>query len=349
MNGCQRISAALQGEWPDRTPVMLHNFMMAAREAGVTMSRFRSEPRETARAFIESVEKYGYDGVLLDIDTVTLAGAAGVPVDLPEDLPARCREPRLHSLEDVDDLEPPDIARYRGVQVWLEAATLLKKHFGDEVFVRGNCDQCPFSLASAMRSIEAWMLDVADPANEERVHRLLAYCEQATAQFLRLMGATGVHMVSNGDSVSGPELVSPRIYRKYALPYEKRIAAAAREVGLPYALHICGKTNLILEDMVSTGADALELDYRTDVELARAKMDGRVTFIGNIDPSGVLALGTTEMVEEASRALLRVFATTPRFILNAGCAIPATTPPENIHALVRVAHAAPPIRSRSEP
>lgn len=29
MNGCERIRAALCGESPDRTPVMLHNFMMA--------------------------------------------------------------------------------------------------------------------------------------------------------------------------------------------------------------------------------------------------------------------------------------------------------------------------------
>lgn len=38
MNGYQRIKAALPGEWPDQRPVMLHNFMMAAREAGLTMT-----------------------------------------------------------------------------------------------------------------------------------------------------------------------------------------------------------------------------------------------------------------------------------------------------------------------
>lgn len=37
MNGYQRIRAVLNGEWPDKRPVMLHNFMMAAREAGLTM------------------------------------------------------------------------------------------------------------------------------------------------------------------------------------------------------------------------------------------------------------------------------------------------------------------------
>ncbi len=63
-------------------------------------------------------------------------------------------------------------------------------------------------------------------------------------------------------------------------------------------------------------------------------MKDRAVFIGNIDPSGVLALGTPELVEAKTRELLAVFADTPRFILNAGCAIPATTPPENLRAMI---------------
>ena len=85
MNGYQRIAAAFRGEWPDKVPVMLHNFMMAAREAGMTMQTFRTNPQELARAFIEAVERYKYDGIVVDVDTATLAGALGVPIDRPED------------------------------------------------------------------------------------------------------------------------------------------------------------------------------------------------------------------------------------------------------------------------
>jgi uroporphyrinogen decarboxylase len=102
-------------------------------------------------------------------------------------------------------------------------------------------------------------------------------------------------------------------------------------------LHICGKTELILEDMVSSGADALELDYKTDVRRAHDVLAGRSTFVGNIDPSGVLALGTPALVEQKTRELMEVFADTPRFILNAGCAIPSTTPPDNLRAMIKVA------------
>ena len=337
MNGYQRVIAALRGERPDTTPVMLHNFMMAAREAGVTMQQFRSDPEALARSFIRAVERYSYDGIMVDVDTVTLAGAVGVPLDFPSDDPARVRGPLLDTLERASSLEEVDISGYAGVQVWLEAVRMLKRHFGDEIYIRGNCDQCPFTLASLIRGIDNWMIDLTDPGNEVHVCGLLEFCTGVTMQFIRLMAGTGAHMVSNGDSVAGPELVSPEIFRRFALPYETRIAAESRRLGLAYVLHICGDTGAILDDMVSTGADGLELDYKTDPLRALHALKDRATFIGNIDPSGVLAFGSPTLVEEKVRDLLRLFSDTPRFILNAGCAIPPTTPSENLRAMISTA------------
>ena len=337
MNGRERIQRALRGERPDRVPVMLHNFMMAAREAGFSMRRFRSDPEVISTSFIRSVERYGFDGIIVDVDTVTLAGAVGVPVDAPEDDPARARGGLIASLEQVAGLPPVDVREYPGVQVWLEAVRLLKRHFGDEVYIRGNCDQCPFTLASLIRGMDGWMMDPLDPENEENVVALLEYCTAVTTQFIRLMGETGADMTSNGDSVAGPELVSPAIFRRYALPYDRRIADASHAVGLPYVLHICGNTSSILTDMIATGADGIEIDYKTDPRLAHEKTKDRVAFLGNIDPSGVLALGTPQLVEEKTSELLGIFADTPRFILNAGCALPPSTPPANLEAMIRTA------------
>lgn len=337
MNGYERITRALSGEQPDRVPVMLHNFMMAAREAGYTMRQYRESPEAIAESYLVAVEKYEYDGILVEIDTSVLAGALGVPVDFPEDMPARCAGHRLERLEDVTGLPAPDIGSYWQVQVWLEAVRVLKRKTGDEFFLRGNCDQLPFSLASAMRSMEGWMLDICEPEKRPLVEQLLNYCTEATTQFIRLMAATGAHMVSNGDSPAGPDMVSPRMYREFALPCEKRVVDCAHTCGLPYLLHICGKTDRILDDMLSTGADGLELDYKTNAQLAHDAMKDRAVFVGNIDPSGVLALGTPQLVEEKTRELLRIFSDTPRFILNAGCAIPADTPPENLRAMIQAA------------
>ncbi len=334
MNGNQRIKAALNGEWPDKRPIMLHNFMMAAREAGMTMEEYRSKPDNAARAHIEAVEKYELDGVLIDFDTVTLAAAAGVPVDNPLDEPSRCSGAAINAIEKIDEMEPVDISRNERVQIWLETCKLVKSYFGDEIFVRGNCDQAPFSLASMIRSSEEWMMDLL--LNEEYVFKVLEYSTDISGQFIRLMSETGVDMVSNGDSPAGPDLISPEMYRKYALSYEKEMAEIAYELKLPYLIHICGNTDDILKDMMQTGADAFELDYKTDINKIHEICKDKITLFGIIDPSGIMALGTPAQVEEEAKKLLDLYKESPRFVMNAGCALPAFTPSENIERLVSI-------------
>jgi len=58
-----------------------------------------------------------------------------------------------------------------------------------------------------------------------------------------------------------------------------------------------------------------------------------VTFTGNIDPAGVLKIGTIKQAESTTNALLEVFADTPSFILKAAWAIPQGTPPVNLETM----------------
>lgn len=337
MNGYERIKAALSGRWPDKVPVMLHNFLVASREAGFTQREYRDDYRNIAESYIRAVEKYRYDGILVDVDTAVLAGALGVPVTFPEDESARSHGTILSSLEAVENLPEPDILGYRYIDNWLKAVRLLAEHFKGEIYVRGNCDQAPFSLASMVRGVENWMMDLCDEESAGYVKRLLDICTKASLQFVEAMAQTGADMISNGDSPAGPSMIAPGMYRDFALPCEKAIIAKVHEMGKPYTLHICGDTTPILEGMVESGADAIELDYKTDIRRVHELCRDSVTFIGNIDPSGIIAMGTPAMVREAASELLGVYADSPRFILNAGCAIPAITPEENLFELVRAA------------
>jgi uroporphyrinogen decarboxylase len=336
MNGHERINAALRGEKPDKVPVMLHNFMLAAREHGITMSQYRDNPKMIAECFIASVDKYKYDGILIDIDTVTLAGAVGVTVDFPPDDPARSHVGNIENLEDVFKLKHVKVENYKYIQNCLEAVRILKDYYKDEIYVRGNCDQAPFSLASMMRGAQTWMTDLM-MGTEEEINCLLEYCLDAGSQFIRLMAQTGCDMVSNGDSPAGPEMISADMYEKYALPYEKRLVEAAHNAGVPYALHICGNTDVILDQMVLTQADAIDLDYKTDISKIYDAFHNTTTLIGTIDPSGVLALGTEDEVQKKSLELLNLYKNSWRFIINAGCAIPPTTPSKNLKMMIETA------------
>ncbi|MEI6047409.1 MAG: uroporphyrinogen decarboxylase family protein [Bacteroidota bacterium] len=336
MNGYERINAALKDEKPDKVPVMLHNFMMAAREHGATMEQYRDSPKVIAETFIAAIEKYQYDGILVDIDTVTLAGAVGVHVDFPVNDAARSHDGNIDNLDDVINLKPAKVEDYKYIQIWLEAVRLLKDHFKDEIYIRGNCDQSPFSLASMMRGAQNWMLDLM-MGTDEQINLLLEYCTDATSRFVKLMAQTGCDMVSNGDSPAGPEMISAEMYLKYAMPYEKKIVEVAHNEGVAYTLHICGNTDVILEHMLLTGADAFELDYKTDITKILNTISSTTTFIGNIDPSGVLALGTVDVVQKKTFELLSVYKNSNRFILNAGCAIPPNTPSENLKMMIETA------------
>ena len=335
MNGYERIKSALEGRQPDHTPVMLHNFMMAAKEAGYTMDEFRNDSRKIADSFIQAVEKYNYDGIFVDLDTVTLAGAVGVPVDFPVNEPARSTIGSIFSLDEVENLPTIKVSDYKYIQIWLESVRILKDYFKNEIYIRGNCDQASFSLASMMRTPQEWYLDLF--IDEEKASKLLEYCTDISCQFIELMAETGADMLSNGDSPAGTDLISPEMYLKFAWPYEKKIIEKAHKYDLPYALHICGNTDLILNQMLETGADAIELDYKTNVNKAHDIFKDKATFIGNLDPSSVINFGTVDEVRLKSEELLDVFSDTPRFILNAGCAIPPTTPPENIYEMIKVA------------
>lgn len=210
-------------------------------------------------------------------------------MDFPNDSPARVHEPALKSLKIVEDLVPVDISKNERIQICLEACRIIKNHFGDEKFIRGNCDQAPFSTASMMRSSAEWMMDLM--MEDELVFNLLDYCTDAASQFIRPMVDTGVDMVSNGDSPAGPDMISPEMYEIFALPDERIIVKEAHRLGKPYMLHICGNTDIILDKMIKTGTDALELDYKTNIDLVQEMCNkSKVTFSGNIDPSVELSL-----------------------------------------------------------
>ena len=335
MNGYERITAALKGIMPDQRPVMLHNFMPAAKEAGYTMKQYREEPEAAADSHIRFVEKYGVDGILFDVDTALLAGASGVPVDFPENEPARTHDPLFTSLDDIDRLQGLDISSDRRIQHALETVKLLKKQFGGEVFVRGNCDQAPFSLACAMRTPADFMMDLM--IDEERAMQLLNYCTEICLQFVRLMAEAGTDMISHGDSPAGPSMISPEMFAQFAYPYEKRMADEAKRLGLPYLMHICGNTDLILDQLAAMGLDAVELDYQTPIENIYHHFHDRSTLFGTIDPSGVITFGSAQDVANEAEKILSIYKGNPRLVIGAGCAIPPMAPEENIRALIRKA------------
>lgn len=117
--------------------------------------------------------------------------------------------------------------------------------------------------------------------------------------FAKAQKDAGAHATSIGDALAGPNLISPDMYRQFALEPEKKMTEEVQAYGIPLSLHICGNTNAIIEDMGTTGARILEVDWKLDMEEARRLVPMDTILMGNVDPSFPLVHGTPAEVDAA--------------------------------------------------
>jgi uroporphyrinogen decarboxylase len=117
----------------------------------------------------------------------------------------------------------------------------------------------------------------------------------------------------------------------------KRLVDDLTSRGIRVAYHICGNSTSIIADMVSTGATIVEIDQKADMYVSKASALGHATLLGPIDPSAVMAQGTPDLVMAKAREAIEILGANGGFILGPGCALPATTPDENMHALTEAA------------
>jgi uroporphyrinogen decarboxylase len=333
MNGTERIMTALRGGVPDRVPMMLHSFMTAAWEAGYTMEQYRNDPVKIADAHVRFALKYGLDGILIDVDTCVEASAIGVPTDYPEKEPARSTGRLSGDLKVLrEPMNPDRLLQSKRVAVNLEAVRLAKQKLGGELLVRGNCDQAGFSLAMLSYGMSDFMADLMDEDLEDEILELISRATDVHLAFHGLMRQAGADVTSFGDSSCGPDLISRDMYRRFSLPFHRRIAEDAASSGVPVVCHICGRLDRILPDVAAAGFPAVEADYKTDLaEAARVFGESRVTMFGPIDPSGVFYFGTPDAVRAETRKVLDAFGGRG-LVIGAGCALPAGTPEANIRA-----------------
>ncbi len=178
-----------------------------------------------------------------------------------------------------------------------------------------------------------------DPEMEKAMTTLMAVCTEATTLFALCALDAGADVVQIGDSLASLDMISPAIYRRWALPHEKiffdRVRPAALAHGALGLLHICGDTTEILTDLAGTGAHILEVDWKVDLSLAKDRIGRTVALMGNIDPSSVLLSGSPDIVKEAARgAIDAARGEDGGFFLGSGCEVAPDTPIENLRAMV---------------
>jgi uroporphyrinogen decarboxylase len=331
----ERVSAVISGQVPDRVPTDLHNFLMAARLAGLPLASCLQSADMIAESQIVAWRRFKHDMLLVENGTAALAQAMGCGVLYADDLAPRVVEPILKRLEDADRLRPPDPEKDFPLSEVIKAVSLLRREFGNSLFVMGRADQGPMALAALLRGHEQFFLDLGDEENAPLIHRLLDVCVEADIRYALALRKAGAHGTSLGEL--GSDTISPAMYRRFALPRLKKFYGRMKEAGFPGSLHQCGNTAAVLDDMVFSGASILELDPGTSLGAAKEATRHRATVLGMVDPAQVLERGTPELVMEKSREAIEALGPGGGFILGPGCALTPETPEENVMALLEAA------------
>ena len=301
------------------------------------MEKYRIDPEAIARAHLMAVEKYKYDCILVDTDTTMLAEAMGAKSKCAPDEPGRIVIPAIQSLEEIGKLKVVNPETDGRIPALIEGIRLIAQKVGSQIAIRANADQAAFSLACLVRGIEDFLVDLALDPDNPAIQQLLEVCYQSHLSVHRALFKAGAHFTSMGDSLAGPDVTSPKMFERFALPYQVRLVKDLAAEGIFVVIHICGDTTKIFDDLAGYDTCGFELDYKTDALQAKQTLGQLHVLFGNIDPSGVIARGTPEEVRRCTHRLIAAWKPGGRFILNAGCAIPPTTPPQNIEAMIETA------------
>jgi uroporphyrinogen decarboxylase len=335
MNRRENVDNCIKLKKCDFVPIALHNFLVCAELMKMPYGEIFTDGKLIARSQIKAYEIFNHDILMVEVGIATLAEACGCAVEYPDREAPWIKKPLLEKISDARYLEVPDMKKAGHIPEMLKAINILKKEIGDEVYINGRADQGPFSLAAELAGMNNFLLALGEEKNEEDIKMLMDYTRKVHLSYAIELAKAGSDFTSMGESLAGPDVVSPLIYRKYAFPFEKEHIEQLNKRGIPIASHICGNVDSIIEDFISTGANIIEIDEKTDFKKAKKLSIGKCCILGIVSPR-LLKMGSPGEVEKETIETLSIGKEGYNFILGAGCAIPGSTPIENIKKMVEI-------------
>lgn len=333
------------GQRPDRVPVVpLIDTSYAAACYGVPVSECFLNPEVHAQALLSCLERHpDIDGLSINI---------GIS---PQVVRERVRTPDGWMITTLDgsvwhiplnDIGTPvqhEITRFEDER--LQTLDIMRpyvletlRHIPPDVLARYNISvglTGPFSQVGFLMGVQRLLTALIDQPEElksavaRRTPFALAWAEQVAA-----MDAPSVWI---GEGMASGSLIFAAHYAGFALPSEQQVTGRLRELGVPSALHICGKADNLLDEMARSGADCFEIDWQVDLRAAKARVGPKVSLKGNLHTSK-LAQSTPAEIYEDARCAIQAAGPGGAFILSSGCALGRDTPRENVAAMVQAAN-----------
>jgi MtaA/CmuA family methyltransferase len=324
----QRFLAALNGDSADRAPVFPLLMFLAANRAGLTYREFATDGRALAEAQLLIQERLDLDALTACSDAFRIPADLGGDMAYPEDRTPFLQRPLVTAKTDLERLGHPDpTAEGSRMADRVLAVSEMVRAVGSEVPVLGWVEM-PFAEACSLCGVTEFLLLLKD--DPIRAHQILAYAAGINIEFAQAQIEAGADMIGAGDAAAS--LISPAMYAEFALPYERQVCQAIHQAGSLVKLHVCGNTSHLLGQMATCEADLFNVDHLVPLDKARdAYTAQRRCYKGNLDPVSQIMQASPERCQTLAHECLAVAQGT-RYMLSAGCEIPAATPDEVLRA-----------------
>lgn len=295
---------------------------------GISMLESCRRPDLITEITLQPVRRHKVDAAILFSDIVVPVAAVGVDIDIKADVGPVIAEPfRTEAdLRRLPELHPDQVSYVT------EAIGQLVRELGPTPLI--GFAGAPFTLASYLveggpsRSYvktKAMMYGAPD-----LWHALCARLAAIVRSFLRIQIDAGVAVVQLFDSWAGA--LSEAEYREYVLPHSVTVMA---DLPVP-RIHFGIGTGHLLAAMSEAGTDVVGVDWRTPLDVARARVGPDFAVQGNLDPEVLFA--PPEVIEREVRRVLAEGAKAPGHIFNLGHGVMPETNPYVLTRVVELVH-----------
>lgn len=306
-----RFLRALLKQPVDVTPVWmmrqagryLPEYRASRAKAGDFMSLCMN-PEFACEVTLQPLDRYPHlDAAILFSDILTIPDAMGLGLYFETGEGPRFKK-TVNTLADIEALPIPDPQKDLGYV--MDAVSTIRRELNGRVPLIGFSGS-PWTLATYMveggsskdhRKSKAMLYE-----NPQAMHLLLDKLADSVIAYLNGQILAGAQAVQIFDSWGGS--LSDAAYQEFSLAYMQKIVnGLIRENDgrkVPVILFTKGG-GLWLESMAATGADALGLDWTTNIGDARRRVGDKVALQGNMDPS-VLYASPQAIRAEVSRIL----------------------------------------------
>jgi uroporphyrinogen decarboxylase len=294
-------------------------------------------PHLATEVTLQPLARFPLDAAILFSDILTIPDAMGLGLYFAEGEGPRFRRPLREEWE-IRNLDVVDPGAHLGYV--LDAVSQIRKALDNEVPLIGFSGS-PYTLACYMiegrGKTEFHKIKRMLYGRPDLLHTILDVTAQSVVAYLNAQIEAGAQAVMIFDTWGGS--LSEAAFREFSLAYIQRICAELRQTydgqRVPRVVFTKGGGQW-LEALADCGADALGVDWTTDLGVARRRVGDRVALQGNLDPA--ILLTTPDVVEREASRVLASFGNGNGHVFNLGHGVSQFTPPENVAALVDAVH-----------